>query len=54
MISYNGFYKFKHGSTTKFNTLKGGELAKIYQQLIRGEYKIVRVKPFEINNKYKL
>jgi hypothetical protein len=48
MICERGFFKFKHSTTTEFNTLKGGELAKIYQQLIRAEYKIVRVKPFEI------
>lgn len=48
MICEKGFFRFKHGTTKDFNTLKGGELAKIYQQLIRREYKIVRVKPFEI------
>ena len=47
IICDKGFFRFKHGNATDFNTLKGGELAKIYQQLIRGEYKIVRVKPFE-------
>ena len=47
MINNEGFFRFKHGITNDFNTLKGGDLAKIYQQLIRGEYKVVRVKPFE-------
>ena len=47
MINDKGFFKYKHGTPTNFNTLKGGELAKIYQQLIRGEFKVVKVKPFE-------
>ena len=47
MICDKGYFKYKHGTSFEFDTLKGGELAKIYQQLIRGEFKVVRVKPFE-------
>ena len=47
MICDKGYFKFKHGMAFEFDKLKGGELAKIYQQLVRGEYKVVKVKPFE-------